>query len=530
MPGWAGWGGLAAIGAFWTALVGLPLMAVLGRLERLDLLWDPGVLAVARVTAGQAVVSALVSALVGLPLGLWIGTLQGRWARWSEAVLALPFGVPSIVAAMSWVVLLGRSGLLAALLQKLGLPAEGLSEWIYSLRGVILAHVFFNAPWIALLVAQARRRIPGRQVEAGETLGAGRWSLFRFVLWPEVRWAFFSAAAQTLSYCVMSFALVLVLGGGPPVQTLETSLYGRIRFGTLDLAGAVACAVWELALTLLPWAAVLFFQRRVRSGELTAAESGDDGYPRRFRLTTAWALAACAVFTLPYLSVFAGALPGAASEAFRTEIQAPLWISARLALVTGAGALLLAILALLGLAQLRALGDRRGLLAAGAGAVVLLPGGMSALVLGLGLWLAYGRWIDPFAGSLLAMAALQITLFFPLAFRALWPLTQAMPRRRLEAALTLGASPWRAFWLVDWPRWRGPVASALGLVVAASISEVAAVSLFYSEELIPLPLLVSRWMAQYRFEEAQAVAALLFSLSMMAIILLRGLRAPGRRA
>src|SRR6185295_17430160 len=117
---------------------------------------------------------------------------------------------------------------------------------------VILAHVFFNAPWIALVVAEARSEIPEPLLEAARTLGAGSLARFAAVLWPSVRGAFAAAAAQAFALCSMSFALILVLGGGPPVDTLETSLYARVRFGTLDLSGAAALAAWELALTLIP--------------------------------------------------------------------------------------------------------------------------------------------------------------------------------------------------------------------------------------------------------------------------------------
>jgi ABC-type Fe3+ transport system permease subunit len=57
------------------------------------------------------------------------------------------------------------------------------------------------------------------------------------------------------------------------------------------------------------------------------------------------------------------------------------------------------------------------------------------------------------------------------------------------------------------------------MVAGASLGEVSAVSLFYNEDLIPLPLLVSRWTAQYRFGDAQAVAVLLLFLCSGVILL-----------
>ena len=131
----------------------------------------------------------------------------------------------------------------------------------------------------------------------------------------------------------------------------------------------------------------------------------------------------------------------------------------------------------------------------------------------LSFWLAYGKIVDPFEGSFFAMVAIQVALFLPTVFRVLWPLALTRQSRLLEAATTLGASELGAFFTVEWPRWRGPVASCVSLVAAASLGEVAAVSLFYSEKLLPAPLLISRWAGQYRFEEAQALSALLLVLS-----------------
>jgi thiamine transport system permease protein len=148
-----------------------------------------------------------------------------------------------------------------------------------------------------------------------------------------------------------------------------------------------------------------------------------------------------------------------------------------------------------------------------------MPSGISALVLGLGIWLAYGRWIDPFSGSYLAIFALQTAIFFPIAFRIFWPVVRERPVRLIEAAALLGASRSRAFWVVEWPRWRAPLLSALGMVAGASLGEVAAVSLFYSENLVPLPLLIYRWSAQYRFQDAQMVSILLLFLCSGMILL-----------
>lgn len=491
--------------AFWISCVAVPIITLLTRVQSWSALWDPVILQTALVTEAQAFVSALLSALIALPLGLWIGTSSWKERRWAQALLALPFGVPTVVAGLAWVVLLGRSGIFARL------------DWAYSFKAVVLAHVVFNVPWIALWVAQSRTFLPESRLEAARTLGAGSFSCFKTVTWPQVKWSFWSAACQTFVFCAMSFALILVLGGGPPVETLEIALYSHIRFGSLDIASAVACAIWELIITLLPWCLVVYFQsREERARSRSTRERASAGTGSRFLGIVSIGVAL--LFFLPYLAVLTTGRHWSAEVYFpiRDEIVPALFISLKLAIATALGAILTAVFGVAVVEKIpaRFRGLRRAILF-----LLGMPSGISALVLGLGLWLAYGKWIDPFSGSYGAIVALQMTIFFPIAFRILWPVARDRDVRLVEAAMLLGASRARAFWTVEWSRWKPPLLSSFAMVVGASLGEVAAVSLFYSENLIPLPLLVSRWSAQYRFEDAQAVAVLLLFLCSGVILL-----------
>jgi thiamine transport system permease protein len=502
---------------FWIGCVAFPLLTLFARVKNWGALTDPLILQISLLTEGQAFLSAVLSAAIALPLGLWIGSRGLAERQWAQVILALPFGVPTVVAGLAWVVLLGRSGIFSGL------------DWAYSFKAVILAHVVFNVPWIALWVAQARANVPESRLEAARTLGARGWASFKTVVWPQVKWSFWSAACQTFVFCAMSFALILVLGGGPPVQTLEIALYSHIRFGSLDIDGAIACAIWELLITLLPWCLVVYFQAREES--LISRRIRERGSERVRGVFAKWLpVAVSLIFFLPYLAVLTTGSHGSSSgnsigaaEAYfpiRDEVVPALWVSLKLALATAAGALLTSVFAVIFLEMIP---RHWRLLRSGAMFLMGVPSGISALVLGLGLWLAYGKWIDPFSGSYAAIIALQMTIFFPIAFRVLWPVARDRDQKLVEAALLMGASRTRAFFTVEWSRWKAPLFSAFAMVVGASLGEVSAVSLFYSEDLIPLPLLVSRWSAQYRFGDAQAVAVLLLFLCAGVILSVAGL-------
>jgi thiamine transport system permease protein len=494
---------LAVSLGLWIILVGAPLLAMALRVQA-SAFWDSTVLSVAKSTAQQALISTLLSVLLGLPLGLAVG---GRLrpssgaARWVRVMLAVPFSIPTVVSATTGLLWMGRNGIFA----KFGWPLD----WAYSFSGIIAMHVLYNLPWVALLVAQARWAVPRRQIEAACTLGASTAQRFRWVIWPYVRWALGAAAVQVFSLCVLSFGLVLLMGGGPPVQTLETLIYSRIRLSGLDLTGAGAAAVAQLVLTCVPWGFLLAL--RARDPVRLQAEVRSDSLglePRRRTSPSALLLLGlCALPLVPYVVFLAqvkwgGVLTSEMMEALR----APLAVSLLLALGAAGLSVFWACAGILAGRRFRVLEPALRML-------MSVPAGISVLVLGLGTWLVLGRWVDPFEGSIWAMIGLQATVFLPLALRVLTPVADQAQIAQLEAARSLGAGPIAAFRWVEWPRWKPALKIALGLVAGASLGEVAAVSLFYSENLIPLPLVVARLTAQYRFEEAHAVAALLMLVS-----------------
>ncbi|MEK6578699.1 MAG: ABC transporter permease subunit [Bdellovibrionota bacterium] len=487
----------------------IPLAAIFAQTD-FSKIGDPVILAVARATVWQALWSTVFSGLVGLPLGIWFGRSIRNGVRpihrVTEVFLALPFGIPTVIAAFAWVSWLGRSGILA----KWGF--HGPSEILYSLNGIILAHVFFNAPWVALFVSYAVSNIPNSHWEAAATMGSRGIHRFCYLIFPWIKRTWLGSLVQVFSLCSMSFALVLLLGGGPPVQTLETALYSKIRLGTLDISGAAACAFWEMLITLTPWILFLWIERD-RPALLGTERSKITGPLKKWDVLLS---GVCFLFLVPYLSVLSprSFLNWIVDSRLRIDLGSALEISLKLCAVTSILSVVSALIAV-GAALVF---SRQGFLRKIFLSVLAVPSGISILVLGLGFWLAYGNWIDPFAGSFWAIASLQTTIYFPIVLRILWPLANQSRLRLLESAVLLGSSPQEAFLEIEWPRWRPVVLSSLAIVAAGSMGEVAAVSLFYSENLVPLPLLISRWMSQYRFEDGHAASALLFMVSVLVTV------------
>lgn len=477
---------------FLTLALFVPLSAVLlgsfGKTGFLTTLLDPVVLSTVKFTAVQAFISTLCAGILGYPLGLFLGaTERRRTLPLAQRFLSLPFGIPTIVAATAWIILLGRNGFL----NRIGLS----NEILYSWKAIILVHVVFNVPYVALLVSQRRSAIPERLFQTLRCLGANRWQRFRELTWYFTAPTFATALIQVFSFCTMSFSLVLLLGGGPPVSTLETSIYERLRLGVLDLEGASACAIWQIALNLVP---IVILRMRLR--ERVALDPGAAPSGQRF----AWIAATLGfLWLIPYLFVFDGFANALRESKDVTDVFLPaLGDSLNIAIATSVLTLSIATLSTIVLSHLRA----RPTIYILFESILSFSGGVSAMVIGVGIWLAYGAWIDPFSQNFLIIVTIQTLIFLPAILRILLPIIGIATERRRDLARSLGAKRIAVFKLVDWPHWRRPLLTAWSICFGMSFAEVATVSMFSGEELFPLPVLIMQLLGQYKFASAQVVS------------------------
>ncbi|NIP75462.1 MAG: thiamine/thiamine pyrophosphate ABC transporter permease ThiP, partial [Xanthomonadales bacterium] len=140
---------LAALMA--AGLAGAAIWAIAAEAGGLDLasVWgDTYLRGVLSFTFKQALLSTLLSALLGLAAARAVHRRAGpRGTRILHLIASLALVMPTTVAAVGIVSVWGRAGWVADLAATLDLPGPGAA--LYGLPGVLLAHVFFNAPLMA---------------------------------------------------------------------------------------------------------------------------------------------------------------------------------------------------------------------------------------------------------------------------------------------------------------------------------------------------------------------------------------------
>ncbi|MFA7559230.1 MAG: ABC transporter permease subunit, partial [Sphaerochaeta sp.] len=194
-------------------------------------------------TVKQALLSTLAALIVGLPGAYILATYSFRLKRVIKALATIPFVLPSILVVLGFVIFFGNSGTLNTLLMKLFELDEPPLKILYSFGAIILAHTFYNFPIIMSIVSNAWEGLDRRIEAAAATLGSSKAKIFRTITLPRLLPSILSAAILVFLFCFNSFAIILVLGGGPKFTTLEVEIYRQARMmAAVDQASALALA------------------------------------------------------------------------------------------------------------------------------------------------------------------------------------------------------------------------------------------------------------------------------------------------
>ncbi len=490
---WSGW--LAA--ALVAGLVILPLAAVLWRAQggAAPAAADWSAL---RFTVVQAVLSALCSVLLAIPVARALARRQFAGRGLLVTLMGAPFILPVIVAVFGLLAVFGRSGVVNQSLAWMGLPPVQ----IYGPHGVVLAHVFFNLPLATRLLLQGWQDIPAERFRLAASLGFRARDVFIQLELPMLRALVPGAVMIVFTICLSSFAVALIVGGGPRATTVELAIYQAFRFD-FNLGRAAVLAVIQMALVTLAALIVLRVAQSDGVGRgLDRPVQRWDAASWPLRLLDGMVLLLAALLLLvPLGAVVWRGLPWLA------DLPPQIWRAAAVSVVMAVASAMVMLAWALALAHLAVRWRRVEI-------VGLLGIAASPLVIGTGLFLLVNPFADPARWALVVTVLVNALAALPFALRILIPnLTDVLNNYgRLADSLGLQGMA-RLRWLVL-PRMRRSLGFAAGLAAALSMGDLGVIALFADPDRATLPLQIMRLMGAYRMDAAAGAALLLLILSL----------------
>ncbi len=165
-----------------------------------------------------------------------------------NGLVDVPFAVSPVVAGYMLLLLFGRNGLLAPLVEATGIRVA------FAFPGMVLATLFVTMPFMIRELVPVLEAFDIRQEKAAATLGANSWQTFWRVTFPALRWGLIYGVTLTFARALGEFGAVLVIGGAAQGKLMTTTLFIYHALEERDYIAAYSAA---LALGLLSLALVL---------------------------------------------------------------------------------------------------------------------------------------------------------------------------------------------------------------------------------------------------------------------------------
>jgi sulfate/thiosulfate transport system permease protein len=217
---------------------------------------DERVVASYKVTLWAALIASVFNGFFGLLLAWVLVRYDFPGRRILDALVDLPFALPTAVAGITLATLYAQNGWYGEILESLGLKVA------YTPWGIVLAMAFTSIPFVVRTVQPVLEELSPEEEEAGMTLGASDWSVFRRVIFPALWPALMTGIALSFTRSLGEFGAVIFIAGNMPYVSEITSLMIFVSLQEFDFPAASAIASVVLMASLILLFAINIWQAR----------------------------------------------------------------------------------------------------------------------------------------------------------------------------------------------------------------------------------------------------------------------------
>lgn len=180
-----------------------------------------------------SVLTTVICVVLGFPVAYYLSKLPPRAKSILLALAIFPLLTSSVVRSFSWMIILGKNGMVNSFLTSIGLIQEPLSI-LYTPTAMIIGLVHLFLPLILITLVGVLESIDVDLVGAAQSLGASKFTAFRKIVVP-------------LSIPGLILGSILVFVGSLTAYTTPALLGGKKR--------VVSTFLYQNAITLNDWQA-----------------------------------------------------------------------------------------------------------------------------------------------------------------------------------------------------------------------------------------------------------------------------------
>jgi sulfate/thiosulfate transport system permease protein len=201
---------------------------------------SPEAVAALKLTLIASLIVVIVNAVFGTLIAWVLVRDEFPGKNIVNSLIDLPFALPTIVAGLTLLALYGPDS-------PVGVNVA------YTRVAVVLALLFVTLPFVVRAVQPVLLELDREMEQAAESLGAGRATVFRRIILPNLTPAIIAGGGLAFARAVGEFGSLVLLAGNLPFKTQAASffIFSQVESDNLVAAAAVSVVLLVAALALL---------------------------------------------------------------------------------------------------------------------------------------------------------------------------------------------------------------------------------------------------------------------------------------
>jgi sulfate/thiosulfate transport system permease protein len=231
----------------------------------LNTVLSPRALGSYRLSFGASLLAASINLVFGFIIAWTLVRYEFPGRKLIDALIDMPFALPTAVSGIALTTVFAQNGWIGRYLEPLGIKVA------YTWIGVTLALTLISMPFAVRAVQPALLEVQRELEEAAETLGAGRFYVFRRIILPTILPALLTGFTLAFARAVGEYGSVIFISGNLPMKTEITPLLIVIHLEQFDYRGAAALGVVMLVISFLMLLTINLLQAWGRRSYVRAA-------------------------------------------------------------------------------------------------------------------------------------------------------------------------------------------------------------------------------------------------------------------
>ena len=466
-------------------------------------------------------VTVLTTTIIGVPIAYVMTRYNVPGKQLLHIFIIMSLMSPPFIGAYSWIVLMGRNGLVAKLFRTLGMTAPT----IYGRGGIIFVFTLHLFPYIYLYTSGAMNSIDSSLEEAAENLGMNKLKRIWTITLPVILPSILAGCVMVFMTALADFGTPMLLGEGYTV--LPVLVYNEyMSESAVDpyMASSLSVIIVCCSLAVLAFQKLVIDKRNYQMSSLRPPQETElHGWKRIAVSLPIWIVVFLAF--LPQIVVvcqsfversFSGVVKGVNLNNY-AAILSRLGRNIRNTYVFSFVAIIFIVI--MGILVSYVLVRKKGKVANLIDTLIMFPYVIPGSVLGIGLIVAFNRKPVILVGTAAIMIISYVVRKLPYTVRSGSAFLYQMDPFVEEASINLGVSPMKTFFTVTARMMLPGVMSGAVLSWITCINELSSSIMLYSGKTSTIAVAIYQEVTRMSDGTAAALATILTLTTIISLLI-----------